>query len=388
MSATNGTVLHFIDTIGPGGAETIFLQVAHGLAKRGWQSRTVVVGPGWVLDSVHSLGLPVDLVPTSGRLDVPYLLRLRDVVRRHGVRLIHAHLFSPAVYASAIGAWTGTPVVATFHGASDIMDGGLTTRLRYRLIDRRADVVCVSEALRTELAALDVIRSSRVHVIYNGTDPAAFEQASGERIRREIGLPADAILIGALGNMRPAKDFPMLLRAAALLASDRRLFFAIAGEAAEPLCTELRQLAQQLGIADRVAVLGFRTDVPDVLSAFDILAISSSTEGFSLAAIQAMAAGVPVVATRSGGPEEIVTDGVDGLLVPARNPEALAAGIRRIINDHELRGRLVTQARQTLHRRFSLDIMLDKYEALYRDILHARGLSSVVSSVPVAAATS
>lgn len=369
MKSESGSVLHFIDTTGPGGAETVFLQVAAGLERRGWRGRSIIVGPGWVLDTAQSLGLTVDMVPTRGRFDLSYVRRLRDLVRRHQVRLIHAHLFSPAVYASAIGAWTGTPVVATFHGSSDAVNGGLARRLRYRLVDRQATIVCVSESLRDELETLDLVRASRLRVIHNGTDPAVHEGATGSAVRREHRIADDAIVIGALGNLRPAKDFPNFLRAAALLASDQRLVFAIAGDCTEPLYSELRQISSDLGIGDRVSFWGFRSDVPDVLAAFDVLAISSSTEGFSLAAIQAMAAGTPVVATRSGGPEQIITDGVDGLLVRPQDPESLAAGVRSIIEDPALGNRLTSQARHTLHRRFSLDTMLDGYEHLYREIL-------------------
>src|SRR5690606_28853285 len=130
-------VLHFIDTTGPGGAETIFLQVASGLRERGWPGRVVLIGPGWVEDRARELGLPLDVVPTSGRWDVRYLMRLGSLVRRHGIGLIHAHLFSPALYASVIGAGLGVPVVATMHGASDIEPQGRAWRSRYALIHRR-----------------------------------------------------------------------------------------------------------------------------------------------------------------------------------------------------------------------------------------------------------
>src|SRR5690606_25498155 len=124
-------------------------------------------------------------------------------------------------------------------------------------------------------------------------------------------------------------------RAAAHLSPDQRLAFAVVGQRTEPLHEELCALRDSLGLRDRVAFWGFREDAPEVMAAFDVLAISSKSEGFSLAAVQAMAAGTPVVATRSGGPEEILTDGVDGILVERRSPEALAYGIRTILEDED-----------------------------------------------------
>jgi len=388
MNTRSGNVLHFIDTTGPGGAETIFLQVAEGMSRRGWGGCAAITGPGWVLDTAHQRGLTVELVPTRGRFDLSYIARLRGIVRRHRIDLIHAHLFSPAVYASAVSAWTGVPVVATLHGASCIIPGGLPTRLRYRLINRQARVVCVSESLRDDLHALSVIHPSQVHVIHNGTDPSVYASASGQSVRREHRIAEDAILVGALGNMRPAKDFPTFLRAAAALAGDARFRFAIVGECSEPLCSELRKLADELGITDRVGFWGFRDDVPEVLAAFDVLAISSDSEGFSLAAIQAMAAGTPVVATRSGGPEQILTDGVDGLLVPVRDPVALAAAIRRVVEDTTLAGQLTAAARRTMEARFSLETMLDGYEALYRRVLNLPSRASAVESNAATAVSS
>lgn len=362
------SVLHLIDTTGPGGAETVCLQVAHGLQERGWDARIALTGPGWVLDRAQELMLPVDVVETKRRLDLRYALGLRRLVRNHGIRLIQAHLFSPAVYASAVGAWTGTPVVATFHGVSDVESGGFAGRQRYSLVGRRARVVCVSESLRRQLALGGVIASGTIEVIHNGVDLAAFPGRDGAAVRVRQDVPADAMLVGALGNIRPAKDYANLLRAAAAI-DHPRVHFAIVGQQTPPLYDELVALRARLGLEDRVAFWGFCDDVPDVMAAFDLLAISSRSEGFSIAAIQAMAAGLPVVATRSGGPEEIVTDGEDGLLVPPGDPAALAAAIRRVIDSASVGKRLGQRARQTAGDRFSLDRTLDRYERLYEEIL-------------------
>jgi glycosyltransferase involved in cell wall biosynthesis len=336
----------------------------------------VVVGPGWVLESVRAAGLRVDVVETRGRLDLRYIRALRALVRRHHIDLIHAHLFSPAVYASVIGAWAGVPVVATFHGESDVESGGLGRRLRYRLIDRQAVVVGVSEALAERLAEPALVRPEHIRIIQNGVDLAAFESSDGAAVRREHGIPADSVLIGALGNIRPAKDYFTLLRAAAAVAQERKVVFAVVGERTEPLYGELQALRDSLGLRDRFQFWGFRNDVPDVIDAFDLLVVSSSSEGFSLAAIQAMAAGTPVVATRSGGPEGIITDEQDGLLVPPRHPEKLAAAIARLIDDRPLADSLAGRARATVRERFSLDAMLDRYEALYAHLVDGRPAAS------------
>ncbi len=369
MTDPRPPVLHFIDTTGPGGAETVFLRLAAGLRDRGWPARTVVVGPGWVLDNVRGLGLPVDVLPTHGSLDLRYLRNLSAVVRRHRIGLIHSHLFGASGYASVAGLLTKTPVVATFHGASDVLRHGRGRRLRYGIVSRQARVVCVSESLRRSLSATGLVRKDRIRLIPNGVDAAPFADAEGAPLRAQHGVNSEMVLVGALGNVRSAKDYATLLRAAAVLSEDTRFVFAIVGERTEPLHGQLLRLRDSLGLADRVTFWGFREDVPEVMAAFDILAISSATEGFSLAAIQAMAAGKPVVATRSGGPEDIVTDEVDGLLVPVGSPGALAAALRRLADRPDWAATIARRARQTVRERFSLDAMLDGYEALYEEQL-------------------
>ncbi len=115
--------------------------------------------------------------------------------------------------------------------------------------------------------------------------------------------------------------------------------------------------------------VGFRPDIVPPLRSFDAFVLSSKSEGFSIATVQAMASGLPLVATRSGGPEEIVTDGVDGLLVPRADPAALAAGMLRLAGDSELRARLGTAARASARAKFSLAKMLESYEEIYRAAL-------------------
>ena len=372
MNDPRGPVLHFIDTTGPGGAETVMLQVADGMRGRGWPGRVVLTGPGWVLDHVRDRGLPADIVETRGRFDLGYVRRIVRLVRQHGAELIHAHLFSPSVYASIVGAWTGVPVIATFHGVSDVQADGWARQLRHRLVARRAEIVCVSESLRSALAASVGVPEETVRVIHNGLEVEPFGKGDGTAVRRENDVPGGALLVGSLGNLRPAKDLHTYLRAADILGDDARLRFAVAGQRTEPLYGRLLELRARLGLDDRVSFWGFRSDVPEVLAAFDVLVISSASEGFSLAALQAMAAGTPVVATRSGGPEEIITDGVDGLLVPTGSPEALAGAVRRVIANPELASRLAAAALRTVRERFSLGAMLDAYESTYAEITGRR----------------
>jgi glycosyltransferase involved in cell wall biosynthesis len=231
-------------------------------------------------------------------------------------------------------------------------------------------VVAVSESLRREFQSRSGFPAERTSVVYNGIDLDSFHPGDGSKIRQELGIETGEFVFGALGNVRGPKAYDVLLRAAALLATDSvPSRVVIVGDTSGHVYPGLAALASSLGLGSRVTFAGFRHDVPDVLRAFDALALSSRTEGFSLATVQAMATGIPVVATRSGGPEEILEDGVTGLLVPTDDPAALAAAMRRLRDHPELRDRLVQAGPQSVRARFNRTSMIEAYQRLYYALL-------------------
>lgn len=362
-------ILHVIDTTGPGGAETVFLQVASAVRGGGWYSLATIPGPGWVEDALIRLKIAYTLVPSQGKFNWRYLRDLRRLIVRERVDLVHAHLLSPVLYSALATALTGIAVVGTFHGMSDLDPITAQRRAKYGLIRaRRVRVVCVSRSLAKRAVARG-FDPETVKVIHNGVAIPEFERGNRAAVRQAMGISDDDILVGTIGNIRPAKDYANFMRAAAIMADEPRFRFAIIGHAAEPLYSELLLLRDELNLTNRLAFWGFREDIADVLSAFDVAAVSSLSEGFSLATVQAMAAGRPVVATRSGGPEEIIDDGVTGLLVPVSDPAALAAGIRKVALNPTLRQEVATRAMSAARRRFSLDAMVAEYQAVYEAAL-------------------
>lgn len=364
-------VLHLIDTGGPGGAETIFLNLVERLDSTRWGSVAVVPERDWLWESLEARGLNPTLVPTEGSFDLRYLRRLWAIVRRHEVELIHAHLLTASVYGSAIGALLGISVVCTFHGQVDLSSGDVYRSTKLRIINRRKNrVVFVSESLRRTFLETSGLDADRTAVVYNGIDTDEFSPGDDRTFREEMGIRADEILIGAVGNVRFAKDYPNLLRAAALL-RERGLpvRFVVVGDTRSPLFDEVIALRNQLHLEDSVVFAGFQEDVPRVMRSLDLYMISSSAEGFSLSTVQAMASGVPVVATRCGGPEEIVQDGVNGRLVPRGRPDAMAVALETLITDPGRARMLALAGRERARLRFSLDAMVDGYDRLYGDCL-------------------
>lgn len=370
------TVLHLVDTGGPGGAETVFLSLVLGLDPDAWSSVPVVPELDWLDGELRRLGRTPTLLESSGSFDRRYLFGLRRHIRAQRPAVIQTHLFTSAVYATLASAGLGIPVVSTFHGEPDIDPGDRWLRAKLRVLGGpRNRLVFVSEALRAHIAGLGPLRLERTRVIHNGVDCSVFRP--GEATAASIpglNLPGGATVVGAVGNVRPSKDYAVLLRATAELVERLPgVHTVIVGQATGSMYEELLELRASLGLEDRVHFLGFREDVAELFQVFDVFALSSSDEGFSLATVQAMASGIPVVATRSGGPEEIVVHGQTGLLVPPGDPGALADGLARVLETPDEGRRWAVAGRERATSTFSTGAMLRAYEDLYLELLGEAG---------------
>lgn len=367
-------VFHMIDSWGPGGAETVFLQLVTGLERTRWGRVTAVPRHGWMSQALEARGVTPLVLPSAGSFNLPYLTTLVRAIRDSRAALVHAHLPGAALYGSLAGAIAGVPVICTFHGRQDLDHVDRGAFLRYRLMRLGARrVVCVSHALESEFLERSRFPAGRSTVVHNGIDLKAFSPGSAPEIRREIGCEKGDVVVGTVGNLRPAKALDVFVRAAALLLEeDGRFRFVIAGDKDPRIHAELQALAREYGLSDRLHFLGFRSDVDRVTRSFDVYVCSSDSEGFSLTTVQAMASGVPVVATRSGGPEEIIRDGVDGLLVDVRAPHQIADAVQFLVRKPSAADEMRRQALIRVHEKFSLDAMVRGYERLYEEVLDAR----------------
>lgn len=358
--------MHVIDTPGPGGGETVCVRLAAGLTGERWQSVVAVPGAGWLLDEARRVGLPAVIAAPAGRgFDTRYLRTVASRIREVGADVVQTHFLGPAVYGGVAGRVLGVPVVSTFHGLADFAESRFRG-LKLRLLGWTARrLVFVSGALRRETLALGGLSPSRAVVIRNGLPEPDGERAAGPDPRGDWGVREGDVVIGAVGNVRPAKAYDVLLHATALLVkAGVPVRVVIAGDKGGPLGEELVRLRDALELSDRVRFLGYREDVDRVLEACDVFVLTSSSEGFSLATVQAMRAGLPVVATRCGGPEEILRDGETGLLVSPGSAEAVRDGLLRVIRDGALARRLGGRARLAAGA-FSERGMIGAYERLY-----------------------
>ena len=355
-----------IDTGGPGGAETVCLDIVSGLDSRRWRPVLVVPKRGWLWEEATRRGVQPVLLSAERSFDVGYVVRLASLAARQGARIIQTHLFGSAVYGGLVARVLRLPMVSTFHGAVDVAADERFLGMKFRAIDRRRNqVVFVSEALRTRFRPDRAFPRAESHVVHNGIDFERFHPGAELDLRRELGAEAEDFLVVAVGNLRPAKSYDVLLRAAARLV-DRtpRARLVVIGEGGGEFRDRLLAQRSELGLQDVVRFEGFRADTERVFRAADAFVISSESEGFSLTTVEAMATGLPVVATRCGGPEEILADG-GGLLVPRGRPEELAAALERLANHAPLRAALGDRGARIARERFGRDRMVRDYERLY-----------------------
>lgn len=367
------TILHIIDTTGPGGAETVFIDLATRLPKDKYRSVVVIRGKGWVYEELCRRGIEPVFLDAKGSFNFRYLLGLRELVKKQGVDLIQAHLLGASVYCSLVGLLTGVRVISTFHGAVDIGEKERLKALKFAAINAGASrIVAVTDSLLEDIASRTPLKQTKASVIYNGIDTSAFIHPRSSALRLKYGWGDEVIIIGSLGNIRPAKGYDILLKAADLLEQRSHNYrFVIAGQGKGELYDSLLALRKKLGLEEKVQFLGFLDDAAEFLASIDIFLSSSISEGLPLSAIQSMVAALPMVATRCGGYEGLITHGENGLLVEVGNPAAIADAIEMLASDTRLQDKLSKNAKTYAIDTFDLQVMLTAYEQLYLNALDA-----------------
>ena len=315
--------------------------------------------------AVHHLG--------RGKFDPRIATDLGDLVRRRGVDILHVHGYAAADFGRVAARATGAALVLHEHFADPRMPAyqGLADLVLASFVDR---AIAVSGSTRDFLIRERHVPAEKVALIWNGApldEFAPVPAATGKRVRAELGIPEDAIVVGSVGRLSAQKGHEVLLDAAGpVLAGNPRAWILIAGDGDR--MAVLRAQAARLGAnARRVVFAGHRPDVPAVLGATDVFAISSHYEGTPLSLFEAMASGKAIVSTAVDGCREVLSEGIDGLLVPPADAKALAVAIARVADDPQLRVRLAHGARES-SRKYDIRECVRRMEALYDDVLAHR----------------
>jgi glycosyltransferase involved in cell wall biosynthesis len=364
------SIFFYTDSRDLGGAEFALLMLIENLDPR-WEATLLLDDdPGSLplAERAEALGARVRRVAPMplGLAGARRGLDLARTLRAERPAIFHAHLSWPlaAKWALAASVLARLPTVATIQLVPEFRLER-SSRLQLRALAAGVDrYIAVSGDVAAELVERFGWPASKVEVGYNAVEIDRFGAPAPPGLREQIGGDAERPLVLMPARLDEQKGHPFLLRAAAELPG---VDFVLAGEGSER--AKLEALAAELGIAERVHFLGYRDDIPQLLAACDVFALPSLYEGSSLAVMEAMAAGRPVVSSAIGGTDELIDDGVDGLLVAPGDAAGLAGALRRLLGDVELRETFARRARQRVERDFTPTAMTQRVEAIYGELL-------------------
>lgn len=303
--------------------------------------------------------------------DLGAVRRLVGVLRRMRPAIVHSRNWA-AFDGVPAARLAGVPVVVHGEHGRDVADPhgrNLRRKLARRILSPLVTrFVTVSRDLERWLVEDVRIPARKVLSIHNGVDLARFGERRPRVARETLKLPSDAVVVGTVGRLDPVKDQAGLIRSfATVLAEHPEAYLIIAGDG--PCREDLTRLAVDLGVGRRVRLLGDCPDVPLVLSAMDLFVLPSIAEGMSNTVLEAMAAGLPVIATGVGGNPELVEEGTTGRLVPPQQAAALTAAMAAYLDDPNLRTLHGKASRQRATEHFALTRMCDAYTSLYTSLV-------------------
>ncbi len=360
------------------GGEVHFRDLALGLQERGHRVTCIVRPRSALARSLDTGGMEVVPARLGPVLDPVSVFPLAAMLRGLRPDILHTHC-PPDYYLAAV-ATLGSRIcnVATRHHLYPIS----FLAAKRLLLDRFTAVIAVSEAVRDGLLAAGM-PARRVVTVLNGISPCEAAPSPGS-LRRELGLvPEGGPVIGYVGRLCPEKEPELVLQAAALLRGrwPGLQIVLIGGDDGDGSYTaQLRDLGRRLRLAVRIC--GYRPDAARLIRAFDVMAVTSRAEPFGLVTLEALARGVPVVATCSGGSREIIRDGREGLLVPPGDPQALANALSRLLCEHTLRARCEQAGPLRVASCFELSRQVENTEKVYRLALAGAPLPTSMSPAP------
>lgn len=363
------TILFLSTSSGPGGAERVISSLAASLDPKRYRAILCLFRPGWIQDRSEARGVRTQVIPTKGMADWRWAHQFRQLLQEERVDLIHAHEFDANVQGTFVAALMGIPLVATVHGKNYFHEK-LRRRLAYRWVSRYATMVAVSENLKSFIVDRVGIAPNRIKVLYNGVDAVPqVRHADVTVCKQELGMAEQDQVVGVVGNLYPVKGHQYLIDAIpTVLQACPSTSFVFAGRG--QLESALKERVRRLGLEPRVHFLGLRQDIPRILAMLNVFVLPSLSEGLSMAILEAMSAGKPVVATDVGGNPELVHDGETGFLVPPHNSQALASKLITVLTDNTLAAQFSARGKLRADGAFSLATMVQRYEALYETCLY------------------
>lgn len=340
------------------GAERICLSLCEELQRRGHRVRLLCKPGGQMADEARARAIDVETPGISGKFNLLAPGRIMHAVREIKADVIHTHLSTASLMGGIAGKLSGVPVLGHVHA--------LNTWHYYRFSSL---IATCSNGVAKHIINKGA-PAERVRTILNGIDLRRFEGVPDhQECRRILDLPLDAPVIGCVAHLSAKKGQEFLLQAVAMLRGQfPELRCLLVGEGA--MREELLSMARHLGIADRVVLLGYRSDVVSVMNATDIVVLPSiAKEGLGLVLVEAALLGIPTIGSNAPGIDEAVQDGRTGFLVPPGSADCLADKIAALLADRALREQMGAAGKQRAEKLFSLEAMTDATEVVYQELV-------------------
>jgi glycosyltransferase involved in cell wall biosynthesis len=357
---------------GLAGSENHLLALLPRLRDHGYQSTMLVLAdrndrPGTFVERMQAVGIPTKVTAMLGDLDPLLFARLVRFIWQGRYHLVHTHLLHAGLYGRLAGRIAGTRVISTYHNDNPFhLTQGLK-QINRVTTSMCCQVICISKAVQGFVHKQIGVPLNRLNVIYYGLEPVLF-RSSMPRLRSDLGIGPTDPVVGIVARLIEQKGHIYLLQAMRFLLDDiPSVHLLIVGEG--ELRPYLESLTAQLRIKEHVHYLGFRTEASNLMHEFDVFVLPSLFEGFGLVLLEAMAAAKPIVATQVSAIPEIVADGETGLLVPPRDPMALAQALRQLIMNPGLACDLGHCGRRRLEQRFTVRKMVEDTVKVYQSVL-------------------
>jgi glycosyltransferase involved in cell wall biosynthesis len=369
-------VLHIINSLDLGGNERFLFYLLDRLDRKEIQQEVCIPDRGrdkttFLRDVCEERNIPVYVLPVKGNLDRSLMRRLCKVIGEGSYDIVHTHLLLSQYYGRKAAAKMRVPCIIS----SEQNTYAHKARFPFSLIERNltkktTKIIACSESVRDHLLEHVGIPPRKIKVIWNSVDTKVFKPARDKRkvkkmVCNQFHIPEDRTLGGVVAHLSKQKGHDALLNAIpAILQEVPDFHLLLVGDGV--LRTSLVLMAEELGIMEHVTFAGVQSDIPSVLNALDVFLLPSRWEGFGIAAIEAMACGIPVIVSYVGGLREIVADRDNGLVISHTYSEGISKAVIRLMTDKEFRDRLARRGLETVREKFSVDTMVAKVRDVYK----------------------
>jgi len=365
-------ILFVVNGFAVGGGELKLLELISQLKQRYPQKYRIVVASvgqsGPLEENFRKVADRTEIYIKRHAYDVMQIFGLIRLIREEKIQLIQTTLFYADILGTMAGVLTGVRNIISWEVYTE--QYSLKQKWAYRLASKGFfSIITVSNATRRKMIHQYHLPEAKVRTIHYGIDVKKFQSRNPREIRKELGIPQNTIVFGTIARLTEQKGHRYLIQAIpTLIRHFPRVLFLFIGDG--PLRASLIQLAQDLEVLPYIQFLGFRSDVDALLSAMDVFVLPSLYEGFPNAVLEAMACGKPVVATGVDGTPEAVLHGKTGLLVPPKNPEALAKALIQMAQNPSLRKQMGENSKRRIQEYFLLEHQINAFDQLYQEFVN------------------